>query len=182
MDTNDLLKSDHEDLAEIFRACCAIDLVNIADPSKEMGFLTVALHRMARYVNELGHDGSQLHSAITNFLIDLTDHSAIEVACTATYALADHGATPARAFDRLCELITSELRDDEHPVVTMRAIALRMVRRLDPEIATQYVATAAFQEYKRIVDHWINSGASKCEDINRELRAEKSWIQFQEDR
>jgi hypothetical protein len=182
MDTADLLKTDHRDLAEILQACRAIDLANIAVPSKEMGFLALALQRMARYVNELEHDDSGLHSAITNLLIDLTRHSAIEIALTATYALADLGAASAGAFDRLCELITSELREDEHPVVTMRGIALRMVRRLEPEIATQYVDTSAFQEYKRTIAHWIDSGASKSDDVNLELQAEKHWIQAQEER
>ena len=182
MNTNDLFKSDHRDLAEIYDACYGIDLANLEIPSKEMGFLCFAVHRMARYINELGHDGSQLHSAITNYLIDLTRHADVRVALTATYALADHGVKPACVLNRLCELVTSGRRENDHPIVTMRAIALRVVKRLDLELASQYIDTVAFDDYRRTVNYWIESGSSKSTEVNSELQAEMHWLTSQEDR
>lgn len=94
-----------------------------------MGFVCLAMHRMARYVNEQGHDGSQLHSTVTNYLIENTHHADITIALTATYALADHGVKPECVVSRLHELVTEDRRDYDHPIITLRAVALRMIKR-----------------------------------------------------
>lgn len=182
MNTDDLFNTDSSDLPEIYDACRAIDLETLQKPSKEMGFLCFAMRRMARYVNERGHDGSELHSAITDYLINQTRHSEITVALTATYALADHGAKPAAVLNRLCEMVESERREDDHPIVTSRAIALRMIKRLDVELASQYVDTLAFDDYRRSVNHWIEAGSSKNPETNNELQAEMLWLNSQESR
>jgi len=152
------------------------------NPSKKMTFLYFAAGRMARYVNELGHDGSELHFAITNYLIDLTRHRDVVVAVTSTYALADHGAKPLAVIDRLVEMVTSERRQDDHPIVSCRGLALRMLKRLDVNLAVEYVGTPAFEDYHRSVKHWIESGSSKNPETNRELRAELAWLNSQEGR
>ena len=46
MNTEDLLKSEVSQLDVIYAACRAIDLANLKIPSKEMGFLFVAMHRL----------------------------------------------------------------------------------------------------------------------------------------
>jgi len=180
--TVDLLNSEPANLAEIYDACQTIDLANLRSPSKEMGFLCLAMHRMAQYVNELGHDGSRLHSAVTNYLIDLTRHADITIAVTATYALADHGAKPDCVANRLTELVIEDRRGNDHPIVTLRGVAIRMIKRLDPEIAAAYVDSTAFEDYRRTVNHWLASGASMAAELNSELQAELHWIKLQEDR
>jgi hypothetical protein len=137
---------------------------------------------MARSVNEQGHDGSQLHSAVTNYLIENTRHANVTIALTAIYALGDHGAKPANVVSRLCELVTEDRRDYDHPIVTLRAVALRMLMRLAPEIAASYNEHAAFEDYRRTVNHWLDSQSSKSAELSSELLTELHWINSQQDR
>jgi hypothetical protein len=182
MNTNELLNADGSQLAEIYRACHAIDVANLVIPSKEMGFLCLAMHRMARLINEIGHDDSELHSSITNYLIELTHHSDVRVALTATYALGDHGPKPAAVVEHLCRLANSERRNDDHSIVTMRVIAVRMLKRLNPELATTFANSDAFIEYSNIINHWLTTDSTKNADVIEELKAEANWIYSQDGR
>ena len=182
MNTEDLLKSEVSQLDAIYAACRAIDLANLKIPSKEMGFLFVAMHRMGRFIYQLGHDGSDLHSSITCYLIELTAHREIYVALTAIYALGDHGPNPVSVLEHLCRTLTSERRDKDHPIVTMRGIAFRILKRLDPELATHYIDSDAFVEYQKIVDHWLHTDSAQTLSVIQELRDEANWIDSQDNR
>ena len=182
MDNKDLFRSECSPLSEIYHACCDIDLETIRNPSAEMGFLCVTISRMARCVNELGHDGSPLHSSITKYLIELSRHSDITIALTAVYALGTHGPEPKAVLDRLCEVITSEKRGDDHPIVTSKAIALRMLKRIDADLASQYVGTSAFKDYRSTIKHWLDSEPSEGPEANNELHAELCWLNAQDEK
>lgn len=182
MNTNELFNSDASQLAVIYRACRGFDVASLKIPSKEMGFLCLAMHRMARLINEIGHDDSELHSSITNYLIELTHHSDVRVALTATYALGDHGPKPDAVIENLCRLVNTERRNDDHSIVTMRGIAVRMLKRLNPELATTFVSSDAFIEYSNIINHWLTTDSTKNADVIEELKAEAHWIDSQDHR
>ncbi len=50
-----------------------------------------------------------------------------------------------------------ERRSNEYEHVSLRALALRMLKRIDPEIAATFVEFPAFEEYSHAVEHWIAS-------------------------
>lgn len=176
MDTSELFHKTPADLEEIYLAVRRIDLATMKIPSREMGFVSLASSRMARSVKELGHDGTPLHDAITDYLIDLTAHWDVRVALTGTYALAEHGIPPRRVLEHLKSLVITDRRSDDHSDVSLRAIALRMLRRLDDEIAAEFRDFAAFAEYRHAISHWLTTDAAKNPETARELHAEREWL------
>ena len=68
------------------------------------------------------------------------------------------------------------LTDSLSYYVTLRAIALRMLRRVDDTVATEFVNTPAFDEYVHAVEHWIKTDATRNSDTLRECQAEHDWL------
>lgn len=70
----------------------------------------------------------------------------------------------------------SDLRGDEHEHVSLRAVALRLLRRIDTNLAAAFVDTPAFEEYSHAVEHWKATDASKNAETRLELQYELDWL------
>jgi hypothetical protein len=72
--------------------------------------------------------------------------------------------------------VTSERRSNEHEHVSLRAIALRALRRIDPEIAAKFVDATSFEEYIHAVEYWLSTNLPMSDETRLELQNELEWL------
>jgi hypothetical protein len=156
-----------------------IDAEKVLDRFEETLLGTGAM-TMGAIVGQIGFDSDDtLHQSIHNCIIDLTSSKNISVAAQAIYGLGNLESNDPKIMETLHKLVISKLRPDEHKHVTIRSLALRMLRRLDPQISAGYNRTPAFDEYRRAVAYWVDSGASGHAETQNELRIELDWLEQQ---
>jgi hypothetical protein len=160
----------------LLQKCQAIDSTEILDRHNEtlLGFGAMTLGGL---IAESGYNADDpLHNQILQWIIESTNSPNINVAGHSVYALGGLGRESSAARERLCEIANADLRGDEHKDVSLRAVALRLVRRIDPASAATFVDAPAFDEYAHAVEHWIASEASKNSATRLELERELAWL------
>ena len=164
-------------LPQLLEACQAIELDDDLDRYQEtlLGFGAIT---MGDIVGALGFDDcNELHLSILKWLVRLTSSSNPNVAALSIYGLGHLKSTLPEAVNCLQLIILTEPRAKEHPEVTLRALALRNLRRLDAELAVQFVDAPAFDEYIHAVEHWIATHGTGGLVARRELSAERDWLE-----
>ncbi|MCY3005157.1 MAG: hypothetical protein NTV29_04160 [Planctomycetota bacterium] len=113
---------------------------------------------MGDIVSAIGFDPQNaLHVSILRWILQSTSSRNINVAALSIYGLGNLGVSNPESTDCLRRLVTSERRGNEHEHVSIRAIALRALRRIDPEIAAKFVDATAFEEYIHAVEYWLST-------------------------
>ncbi|QDU58568.1 hypothetical protein [Aeoliella mucimassa] len=132
---------------------------------------------MGDIVGESGFDSADsLHVSILQWIMQTTLCRNINVAGHSIHGLGNLRARLPEAIEHLCGIVNSARRNDEHEHVSLRATALRILRRLDPVIAAEFVGTPAFDEYAHAVEHWLETDASKNTETRLELQNESEWL------
>ncbi len=160
----------------LLQKCQAIDSSKTLDRHEEtlLGFGAMTLGGL---IADSGFNaGDPLHTQILQWIIESTKSRNINVAGHSVYALGGLGRESSAARERLCEISNSDLRGDEHKDVSLRAVALRLVRRIDPALAATFVNAPAFDEYVYAVEHRIATEASKNSETRLELERELAWL------
>ncbi len=153
-----------------------VDFSNELDRFEE-ALLGFGAMTMGDIVGQIGFDFDlPLHTSILNCILKLTCSANIKVAAHAIYGLGNLNSDHMSILASLCRVVVSELRSDEYEHVTIRAIALRNLKRLDPAKAREFVDTPACHEYFHAVEYWLENDSSKNEDTRTELRHELSWL------
>ena len=142
-------------------------------------FLGEALRATAFLVNRFGYDSSNsFHREAEDWIVQSSVSENIEVAAMAIWALGDLGIPPLSVRDQLKQLIESAPRkgpgQPDHPN-TCRAIAFRMLARIDRESAYRYIDSPACREFQEALSCWMDEYP---ENINRrrELYSETEWL------
>lgn len=166
----------------LLQKCRAIDASKDLDRYEEtlLGFGAMTLGGI---ITESGFNASDpLHDKILRWIIESTQSPNINVAGHSVYALGGLGRDSSAAREQLCAIANSDLRGDEHRDVSLRAVALRLVRRIDPALAATFVDAPAFDEYVHAVEHWIATNPSKNPEAQLELERELTWLGETKDR
>jgi hypothetical protein len=163
-------------LSLLLQKCQAIE------PSKELdryeeALLGLGAITLGALIAESGvNHADPLHDAAVCWLLELTKATNISVAGHSVYALVSLCAESSVARERLCDIAISDLRGDEHEHVSLRAVALRLLRRIDPSLAATFVDAPAFEEYLHAVKYWTATDVSKNAAASVELQSELDWF------
>lgn len=165
-----------EHLPALLQRCQALDVTRVLDRFEEalLGFGAMTLGDI---VGAVGFDPQNaLHLSILCWIVRSTSSSNINVAAHSIYGLGNLGVAHPNVIECLRLLVMSPRRIDESPYVSLRAIALRILRRLDSEMAATFVDAPAFDEYAQAVEYWINTTDAKIVVTHLELQDELDWL------
>ena len=138
--------------------------------AKHDAFMLAALRATGFHVNSMGYDSnSYLHREALEWIIQSTVSDNIETAASAIWALGDLGIPPASVRERLELLIVSDARSNGDTPNTCRALALRMLARLDMETALHYIDSPASHELRDVVSYWRDCNQLNGSDAEREF-------------
>ncbi len=161
-------------LPKLLRCCRAIDIRRGELDKFQVALLGFGAMTLGDVVCQIGFDqDNAFHIEVMNCIVELTSVANIEVAAYAINGLGCLGTTHSHAFDCLKTIVKSDPRFDEHPVVTCRAIAFRMLSRIDRSLAAEFRDTTAYTEYLDAVDSWLKESSP---DMRMELIEEAKWL------
>lgn len=175
-----LMMSDPEQgsrhLTKLIEKCRSIDS-NKELNRYELALLSLGVMALGSFVRRTGFDPNDLlHDSILRWILEASASPNAEVVGHSIYALGSLGSDSKVARNRLIELLSLERCVNEHEHVSLRALALRVLRRIDAEIAATFGDTCAFKEYAHAVNHWISTDRQMNEESQRELAEESAWI------
>lgn len=145
-----------EHLAALLRCCMAVKTGENATLNKyEEALLGRGAATLGDIVRQVGFDSANpLHAQILGWIVETTDSSNLNVAGGAIWGLGLLGSRHALAVNCLKRIIESDLRDQEHEIVKLRAIALRMLAMIDVTLVTGYRSSKAWLELRNSYDWW----------------------------
>ena len=156
----------HDLLPLLIRSAKAADKT----AAKHDEFMLSALRTAAVLVNRVGYDpNSDLHDEALNWIFESSVSDCIETAAGAIWALGDWGTPPISVRDQLERLVVSEARSNGETPNTCRALALRMLARLDREIALNYIDSPASDELRTAISYWLDRKEISPDDANLEF-------------
>ena len=144
-------------------------------------FLNSALRSTAVLINKRGYDPNEsLHCDALQWFLSSSVSDNIEIAASSIWALGDLGIPPYEVRDQLEMLIQTDARtkNDDNPN-TCRAVAFRMLARLDRETAGKYIDSAASREFQNAIAYWLEHyrvNYPTNDNVPRNLRAESEWL------
>jgi hypothetical protein len=163
-------------LTALLQSCQAIDTTKDLDRFEE-ALLGRGAMAMGDIVSAIGFDPQNaLHVSILRWITQSALSRNLNVAVLSIYGLGNLGVSNPETFDCLRRLVTSERRSNEHEHVSLRAIALRALRRIDPEIAAKFVDATSFEEYIHAVEYWLSTNLSMSDETRLELQNELEWL------
>ena len=157
-------------LAALLRCCMAVKIGEntTLDKYEEM-LLGFGAATMGDIVRQVGFDSANpLHAKILGWIVETTESSNLKVAGGAIWGVGLLGAGHPVAVNCLKRIIESDLRDEEHEIVKLRAIALRMLAKIDITLVTGYRSSKACLELRDSFDWWQTE--SPVEWVKNELQ------------
>jgi len=145
-----------EHLAALLRCCTAVKTVGTSKLDKyEEALLGYGAMTLGETVKQVGFTSTNpLHVQILSWIVQTTDSPNLNVAAHSIWGVGLLAARHPEAINCLKRIIESDLRDEEHEIVKLRAIALRMLAMIDVTLATDYRSSKAWQELKDSYDWW----------------------------
>ena len=159
-------------LAALLRCCIAVKTgANATLDKYEETLLGYGAMTMGEIVKQVGFDSTNpLHAQILAWIVKATDSPNLNVAAHSIWGVGLLGAGHPVAVNCLKRIIESDLRDEEHEIVKLRAIALRMLAMIDITLATGYRSSKAWLELRDSYDLW------KRESPVERLKDELQWL------
>jgi hypothetical protein len=131
---------------------------------------------MGAILNSFGYDdGIEIHRKLVDWLIELVTNKNIKIAAGGLLGLGELSTLPTSALSAFEFVIQSKLRHDEHPKVTLRAIALRMLVKTNPRFAEKYSNHDSCSEYHRALEFWLLDASPA---LRVSLLEEIDWIRL----
>jgi hypothetical protein len=172
-------KDGYRHLPRLLECCKAVDLTQTELSKIEENLVGCGARTLAAIVNGVGYDESDpLHHAVADWLLHLTNNQHVQIAAYSIYAIGDLGIPPEAIRCRLEELINTDLRADDHGVITCRAIAFRCLAGINRALARPYVDSHACAEFISAIDHWSTQYPDNIRRRN-ELIDEIDWLRQQ---
>jgi len=116
---------------------------------------------------------NSMHNRLVDYVVELVSSKHNDIAAYALNSLGELSPPPKMAVGLYEFVIQSGLRHNEHPVVTIRAIAFRMLAKADSYIARKYIDYDACREYILALDYWQVDCSLQSRNS---LRQESDWI------
>ena len=165
-----------EHLHALLQKCQAIDQTKELDRFEE-SLLAFGAMTMGDMIGTIGFDAHDLlHISIAEWLVRSTSSLNLAVAAGAICGLGHLAARAAEVTECLGKLVDADHRSNEDEHVSLRAIALRNLRRIDSGLAAKFVDAPALEEYACAIKNWLSDGASLSVATRRELQDELEWI------
>lgn len=143
----------------------------------ELALLSLGVMALGSFVRRTGFDQNDLlHDSILRWILEAATSPNAEVVGHSIYALGTLGSSFQIARNRLIEMLSLERRENEHEHVSLRSLALRVLRRIDAEIVATFCDNCAFKEFAHAVNHWISTDREMSAESQRELAEESAWI------
>jgi hypothetical protein len=163
-------------LTELLQSCQDIDSTKDLDRFEE-ALLGNGAMTMGHIVSAIGFDPQNTwHVSILRWIIQSTSSSNSNVAAHSIYGMGNLGVSNPETVGCLGCIVTSERRNNEHEHVSLRAIALRALRKINPEIAETFVDATAFKEYIHAVEYWLSTPPTMNDETRLELQNELEWL------
>ena len=145
-----------EHLAALLRCCTAVKTNGTSKLDKyEEALLGYGAMTMGEIVKQVGFiSANPLHFQILEWIVKTTDSPNLNVAAHSIWGVGLLEASHPVAVNCLKRIIESDLRDEEHEIVKLRAIALRMIAMIDVTLATGYQSSKAWLELKDSFEWW----------------------------
>lgn len=165
-------------LPALLAACCRVDPERPVLSWDEVTLLNGGAWSMGAILNAVGCDlANSFHRDALSWLMRLTNVQNPQVVAGAIYGLEQLGSPPIEVRDRLCELIIANRRPLDHPVLTARALAFRVLSRIDRNAAQVHIGGSACKEYLKCIDYWIDQSSQDRKDaLSEELFRESQWL------
>ncbi|TWT85071.1 hypothetical protein CA13_65530 [Planctomycetes bacterium CA13] len=159
-------------IAQLLSRCKAIDL-NVSELSNfEQRLVSHGAMSLCTIVNASGYDGAdRLHASILEWIHSLPTCRHIQIAGTSIHALSLLGVPPQETRKRLEELIGSDRRPDDYPLVTLRGTAFRCLAGIDRQFVERFLDTPACADHITLLTHWLENAPG---DPN--LIEELNWL------
>ena len=143
-------------------------------------FMLQALRTTAMLINRFGYDpDTAVHRDAIDWIFQSNASNNIEVAAGSIWALGDLGVPPTSVCDRLEELVVAEPRRKGDSPNTCRALAFRMLARLERETAKKYINSPACSEFRAAISFWFDDLKNRYPDnanLPQELYNETQWL------
>lgn len=158
-------------LPELLRCCQAIDLKKESIDKYEDGLLGFGALSLGEVLHDYGFDASNpFHIQILDWLVETTDCKHLNIAANAIWGLGLLASNHDKAVRCLTLIIESEVRDNERPELTLRGMALRMLARIDRDLAIPYRSSNPWKELLQWNDHM------QRDQISEYLCMELGWM------
>ena len=124
---------------------------------------------------------NSLHSSIWDWIVETTETDNAPLAAAATYSLENLGIPPICVQDQLLKLMQMPPRSHPDWIGTCRAVAFRVLKRLNEQEALLHVGHPAFVDFWEMVTSLhaeaVDSGRpADCPRL-QELENELKWLQ-----
>ena len=168
------LASGYVHLPMLLRRSQEIDLTKDVLSKEEIELVGYGALSIGSILNAVGYDETNsMHHRLVDYLIELASSKHNDIAAYALHGLGELSSPPTRVIGAYEHVIQSGLRYNEHPVVTIRSIAVRMLVKTNSYIARKYIDHDASREYLLSIEQW----EVECSQESRKsLRDESDWI------
>ncbi len=147
-------------LPKLLECCRAIDLTASGLDKFKIALLGFGALTLGDVVRQIGFDPSiSFHIDVLNHIVELATCENTDVSAYAINGLGCLGSTHPTAIGCLKGIIVSQVRPDDHSIVTRRALAFRMLAKLDQSMASQFRETDACREYLNTIDSWLETAS-----------------------
>jgi hypothetical protein len=144
-------------------ACCkGVRLDRDLLSTDEQNLVECGAVKLAFIIGCVGLDPSKpVHLEVMRWLFDSVHSSNLGLAASAICALGFVGSDKENIVRCLQSVIRADLREVEHEYITLRALALRTLGRIDKKLASQYLSSEACFELRRASEYWQKDGPSE---------------------
>jgi hypothetical protein len=158
-------------LPALLRCCKKVVVTEAELPKNELGLIRFGPVALGDLVGQAGFDNENpLHCDILDWLIQSASSSNLELSAAAIWGLGMLRTAQPKAVESLVSFIEGNRREVEHELISLRAIALRMLARIDIRLAVQYRKTDTWKELRR----WYEGRQSDTPTVW--LRDEFTWM------
>ena len=155
-----------------------------ADTKSSGHYQMIVRNGLAASVVIMTHVGFELsdplHSSIWDWLVETTESDNAPPAAEAIYLLEKLGIPPRCVQDQLLKLMKMPPKSHPDSIGTCRAVAFRVLLRLNEQEAKLHVGTPAFLELREMItslrDMDLNSGRPANSPRMQQLEDELKWL------
>ena len=127
-------------------------------------------------VKSVGYDPSDpLHVAGFELLLDLTTAADVHNSAAGVWGLGDLGSPPPETLEVLRRVVLNDDRRDPDSGRSLRAIAYRMIARIDRNAAMDLRCTEAAVEFLQDLRGWIDAAPERAFEAEG-IGTEAGWL------
>ena len=168
-------------LPKLFERVRSLTPADTKSDSHYRSIVRMGLTASTGIMAHVGFDMSDpLHSSIWGWIVETTESDNAPIAAEATYLLEKLGIPPNCVQDQLLKLMKMPPKSHPDSIGTCRAVAFRVLLRLNEQEAILHVGTPAFLELREMItslrDEYLNSGRPTNSPRMQQFEDELRWL------